>query len=57
MKGIAMGLPYHVAAQVGSVAATYCLEHLGGQSHAYSWAEFVQRYRGHYGPLEAASAR
>jgi adenosine kinase len=55
MKGIAMGLPYHVAAQVGSVAATYALEHLGGQSHSYTWAEFVARYEEHFGTLTAAS--
>jgi adenosine kinase len=51
MKGIAMGLPYHVAARLGSVAATYALEHLGGQSHSYTWAEFVARYQDHFGPM------
>src|SRR5258707_10112204 len=40
MKGIALGLPHDVAARLGSVAATYALEHLGGQSHAYTWDEF-----------------
>ena len=43
MKGLAMGLPYQTAAQLGSVAATYALEHLGGQSHSYLRAEFAQR--------------
>jgi adenosine kinase len=38
LKGIALGLPYPACAQIGSVAATYALEHLGGQSHAYTWA-------------------
>jgi adenosine kinase len=51
MKGIAMGLPYDIAARLGSVAATYALEHLGGQSHAYTWTEFKQRYEQHFGPL------
>ena len=30
MKGMAMGRPYDVCARLGSVAATYALEHLGG---------------------------
>lgn len=51
MKGMSMGAPYRVAAQMGSVAATYALEHLGGLSHAYTWAEFTARYAEHFGPL------
>jgi adenosine kinase len=51
MKGIALGLPYHASAQMGSVAATYALEHLGGQSHAYTWEEFTERYEQHFGAL------
>jgi adenosine kinase len=51
MKGMAMGLSYGVSAQFGSVAATYALEHLGGQSHSYSWAAFLERYQLHFGPL------
>jgi adenosine kinase len=53
MKGIAMGLPLEAACRVGSVAATYALEHLGGQSHAYTWAEFRARYEEHFGELAA----
>jgi adenosine kinase len=52
MKGMAMGRPYDVCARIGSVAATYALEHLGGQSHAYTWTEFTARYARHFGPLE-----
>ncbi len=51
MKGLAMGLPYDVSARIGSVAATYALEHLGGQSHAYTWEEFKRRYEEHFEPL------
>jgi hypothetical protein len=36
---------------MGSVAATYALEHLGGLSHAYSWDEFKARYQEHFGVL------
>ena len=52
MKGIALGVPYEVSARMGSVAATYALEHLGGQSHAYTWNEFRERYQQHFGALE-----
>ena len=56
LKGMAMGLPYDMAARIGSVAATYALEHLGGQSHAYTWDEFKKRYEQHFGSLAAASS-
>lgn len=51
MKGLALGADYGVCAKLGSVAATYVLEHLGGQSHAYTWKEFKTRYERHFGPL------
>jgi len=51
MKGMAVGLPYETAARLGSVAATYALEHLGGTSHSYTWDEFKQRYQEHFGVL------
>ena len=51
MKGMAVGAPYQTCAQIGSVAATYALEHLGGQSHAYTPAEFKARYEEHFGAL------
>jgi adenosine kinase len=51
MKGMVLGVPYDVCAQIGSVAATYALEHLGGQSHSYTWSEFGRRYEETFGPL------
>jgi adenosine kinase len=51
MKGIASGADYRTSAQIGSVAATYALEHLGGSSHAYTYDEFKQRYEEHFGAL------
>ena len=51
MKGIASGASYKVSAQIGSVAATYALEHLGGTSHAYTFDEFAARYERHFGAL------
>ena len=55
LKGLALGLPYTDCARLGSVAATYALEHLGGQSHAYTWDEFKARYEEHFGAMSAAT--
>jgi adenosine kinase len=43
MKGLATGASYEDCARLGSVAATYALEHLGGTSHAYTLEEFNTR--------------
>jgi adenosine kinase len=51
LKGLATGSSLEVACRLGSVAATYALEHLGGQSHAYTWDEFKRRYESHFGKL------
>jgi adenosine kinase len=51
LKGLAMGATLDVCCQLGSVAATYALEHLGGQSHAYTWNEFRERYETQFGAL------
>src|SRR4029079_1583680 len=48
---MARGSSYQVCARIGSVAATYALEHLGGQSHAFTWPEFVARYERHFDRL------
>jgi adenosine kinase len=55
MKGVVRGTDYVLAAKVGAVAAAYALEHLGGQSHSYSWPEFRDRFQvsfGHDAPLD-----
>ena len=52
MKGLAAGASWEVAGRLGSVAATYALEHVGAQSHAYTWQDFVSRYEQHFGPLQ-----
>jgi adenosine kinase len=51
MKGLALGVGLETCGQLGSVAAVYALEHVGAQSHAYTWPEFVARYERHFGPL------
>jgi len=53
MKGLALDLPYVLCARIGSVAATYALEHLGGLSHAYTVDEFKARYEEQFGQWPA----
>ena len=52
MKGLAAGADYEVCGRLGSVAAAYVLEHLGGQSHTYTWDQFKARYEEHFGALD-----
>jgi adenosine kinase len=52
MKGMARGTGYVVCARLGAVAAAYALEHLGGQSHAYAWPEFRERFDVNFGRHE-----
>jgi hypothetical protein len=33
---------------MGTLAATYCLEHEGTQGHSYTPAEFIARFRQHF---------
>ena len=51
MKGLAIGADFETCGRLGSVAATYALEHLGGQSHRFTWPDFVARYQEHFGTL------
>jgi adenosine kinase len=51
MKGLALGAGYQVCGRMGSVAATYALEHLGGSTHHYTWSDFAARYEASFGPL------
>jgi len=52
MKGLATGAGFEVCGRLGSVAATYALEHMGGSSHTYTRDEFRARYAQHFGPVE-----
>jgi adenosine kinase len=51
MKGMVAGLDLRTSGQLGSVAAAYALEHLGGTSHSFTTKEFAARYQHHFGPL------
>jgi adenosine kinase len=48
LKGVCLGADLQTCGQLGSVAAAYCLEQRGTQSHHYTAAEFVTRYRKHF---------
>jgi adenosine kinase len=49
MKGLAIGAGWEGAARLGSVAAAYALEHMGGSSHVYTMEDFAERHRAHFG--------
>jgi adenosine kinase len=48
VKGLALGLSWDLSGGMGALAATYSLEHFGPQSHHYTLAEFVTRFRQHF---------
>ncbi len=48
LAGYARGWDWEQCGKMGALAATYCLEQQGPQSHHYSRAEFVARFRQHF---------
>jgi adenosine kinase len=42
------GWDWELCGQVGALAASYCLEHKGPQSHSYTREEFINRFRMHF---------
>lgn len=48
IKGLALGLSWGLAGRMGALAATYALEQTGPQSHRYTLADFVTRFREHF---------
>jgi adenosine kinase len=48
MRGIASGWPLRLAGQVGALCATFVLENVGTQSHKFTMAEFIERFRTHF---------
>ena len=49
LTGYAHQWDWETCGRVGAMAATYCLEQQGPQSHAYTPAEFTARYHQHFG--------
>lgn len=48
LKGLVHGLTLERCAQMGTLAATYCLENRGTQGHRYDLAAFTRRFRRHF---------
>lgn len=49
LTGLVRGYSWETTARIGALAATYCLEQPGTMNHRYTVAEFVERYRQHFG--------
>jgi len=48
LAGYAHGFDWTLCGEIGSLAAVYCLEQRGPQSHTYTHKEFVERFRKHF---------
>jgi adenosine kinase len=48
LAGYSRGYDWKLCGEIGSLAAVYCLEQKGPQSHNYSRKEFVDRFRRHF---------
>ena len=48
LAGYSRGFDWKLCGELGSLAAVYCLEKNGPQSHSYTREEFVQRFREHF---------
>ncbi len=48
LRGLRLELGWETCGQMGALAATYCLEQRGTQSHHYTIPEFVARFREHF---------
>ena len=57
LAGLSWQLPLEASAQVGSMVATYVLEHVGTQEYELDPQEFAERLGGVYGDEAAAEVR
>jgi len=48
LTGYSRSFDWKLCGEIGSLAAVYCLEQRGPQSHSYSREEFVARFRRHF---------
>jgi len=56
LRGYLADLRLETCGQMGSLAATYCLEQNGTQNHSYSVNEFLTRFRIHFDDKHALDA-
>ncbi|XPV77333.1 MAG: carbohydrate kinase family protein [Desulfovibrio sp.] len=52
LAGLADGKDLEDSAKIGAVTASYCVEKMGTQGHAFTADEFKARYEGTFGPLK-----
>jgi len=48
LAGYSRGFDWKLCGEIGSLAAVYCLEQRGPQSHGYTREEFIERFRKHF---------
>ena len=48
LAGFSRGYDWKLCGEIGSLAAVYCLEQRGPQSHGYTRKQFVERFRKHF---------
>jgi adenosine kinase len=48
LSGYSRGYDWKLCGEIGSLAAVYCLEQRGPQSHGYAREQFVERFRKHF---------
>ena len=48
LAGYSRGYDWKLCGEIGSLAAVYCLEQRGPQSHSYTRKQFVERFRKHF---------
>jgi adenosine kinase len=48
LTGYSHNLDLEICGQMGTLAATYCLEREGTQGHTYTKNEFITRFRQHF---------
>ena len=48
LAGYSHGFDWKLCGEIGSLAAVYCLEQKGPQSHSYTREQFVKRFRKHF---------
>jgi len=56
LRGYQLGLSLKVCAEMGSLAAVYCLENKGPQAQHYTIHEFIDRYHQYFDDQGALDA-
>jgi ribokinase len=57
LSAYVLGYAPLICCQVGTVTASYVVEHAGCQTHLPTWAQMLERYQKNFGTLEPMPAR